>query len=444
MQKFIDRVFSNEEIISLLLKLKKSEWKKINNFERIDLLKKIVSELNKIYPEFGECKIDFISIDNDMYGDNVDNYVRVNINSSDNQFCNISTIMHELRHFYQNKAIELYFENGVIHELFEDSDFKEIVLNNENSQLSRASNYLCSNDNNYIEYNIQPCEYDAESFSKKFMAYLATNYLDSNDDVSLCMNANSEFDDMQKMLKENSRNLINFSKRYKLNYEDYVKDNRAIFISDEVKAKKYIKLLENIDVINKEEVIVLCSPCFWDKYDFEIKISLLNRYLELNDLSLDIKAGNNEIIINNKKVKSNNVFEIMDLLFNEMANKEIERILAKNNQRKLMRVEREIRLNFKNEFNQIKKEENPLFYEVQPYMLYKNNYVLRNFYDFFRCLDVLYDSRDNFYDLYSKYIKKYDVECLMKKVKILTGVEFEDFYDKMLSKMSNRKNKMNR
>lgn len=441
MNRFIEKVFSDKKLVKLLFEFRNVEWKKLNSNEKINVLNDVANGFNEIYGnDLGRCKFYFIDVNSDMCGETLEDYNIINLNSlGNNQFSILSTILHELRHYYQDKAHNLYKSSNVIHELFADVNYLDIFKNDENSEMFRAENYVAFNDNNFIEYCIQPTEYDAESFSKEFMIYFADNYLEYANDIEMCLGANPDFDAVCRIIKKDDRDIINFNRKYELNYQDYISENKEIFIKDEVRSWKYKELFNNFDNISKENLSKLCCPCFWYKYDNSIRVKILNKYCELCDADINVVLDDGNIVINGKTLGVKDVFKVMELLFNELADYEIMKIVKKKNPKYLMRVEREIRLNLKNDRNMIKKEENPLFYEVQPYMLFKNNYVLRSFYDFYRNLDSMYDTDNNFFESFSNYIAKYDVESMMKKVRILTGMKFDDFYDLQLKKMSSRK-----
>ena len=207
MNKFIEKVFDNKKLVELLLKFKKMEWKKLNNDSKIEVLNEIVDGFNEVYcDDFGKCKFYFIDVNNDKSGETLEDYNVINLNSlGKNQYTILATILHELRHYYQYKAHRLYLKTNVVHELFKDVNYNDIFINDDISEMFRAENYVVFDDNNFIEYCIQPTEYDAEMFAKEFMKYLADNYLEYTDDVEMCMSSNLEFDQVCQIVEKDHK-----------------------------------------------------------------------------------------------------------------------------------------------------------------------------------------------------------------------------------------------
>jgi len=330
----------------------------------------------------------------------------------------------------------MYDREGVIHEIFEKDDFMKLYVNNNVSILCNVSNYLRYEYNNFYEYYIQPLEFDAEKFAKEFIDKMIDEIIDNVKDIELCCLSMSEFEEVSDIIDGNKKNLVEFAKTYELNYVDYILNNRATFNNDDIKAQKYLSLLDKIDDLDINQLYSLFIPGLWDKYNEEEKCKIINRYLDINGFNFNVKVNGDKYIINNSEFIAFNSFEIMEHILNEMADIEIERIVTKRDNKRLMRVEKEIRANMK---CPISEKDNPLFYNVQPYMLYKRNYMMRNFYDMFRSIDEVYEKKHNYFSDFDKMVKKYDVKSIMKKVEILTGEEFFEFYEKMVRKMKGRK-----
>lgn len=438
-EKFFNKISLNKELIDDLSKLKCENWKKLSDSEKLKTYKKIFDKFSNIYSEVGSCNI---TVDGSSFsnGASRDNNIIISVKTGldGNHYEILATFLHELRHFYQNYACELYLKTGVVHELFEGIDINKFIENNIGSALLNAENYISYSLNQYNEYYLQPIELDAEMFAMDFMKLYSDKFLDNDLDKELCLNSLVDYDDVMKIFKYDDVNLVNFSKVYSLIYEDFVSENKSIYLKDEEESKKYKKLLDSIEKLNERDVIKLLSPCFYIYYEDDVKKELINKFLKLKGFCFDVDIDKNEVFIDDVYVNSCDVFEIMELVFNKMADEEIRRMLEKNDNDNLMLVEKEIKLNFK-KGNLIKKENNPLFYEVQPYMLYKNSYVLRNVYDYFRTIDEMYTKKYNFFDDFCKYVNKYDVETKIKKVKSLTGMDFDKFYCSMIDTMKKRK-----
>lgn len=430
---FYNRIKQNDKLVNYIQSFKKETWKNLELTSKIDLIKDMFKEINKIYPEFGNVEFipDFLFMSS---GVSTDNKIYINIreiNTVKDRFIVLQTIFHELGHFYQKSAYELYDRKKKINEIFNEEEIKKFKENNDSSKLSSVDNYLGYSYNSYLEYAIQPLEYETEKFSYDLVK-LFENELFGEEDIYDIDYGTYDFEMNLREFKENKTDFVHFNRIYRLNYEDYVKDNKEYFIKDEIKSEIYYKNVERIKKLNLYETMCLFDYCFWKNYDMNRKKTLISRYLELQGFSFRVNNENNTLIINDKEVNSSDSSDVLEVIFNEMADEEIRRMLNKKD--KLTRIEKEIVLNFNN--NLIEEKDNPLFYNVQPYMLYKRNYVLRNFYDIYRVFDELHEARGFYFNDYEKYIIKYDIEPLMKKVEYLTDMKFDDFYDKMLEKMN--------
>lgn len=438
---FYKKVLEDNEMIELLLKLSNDEWKKININERANVFKTIVSKFNSYYPELGECVFDFVSLKDSMEGQSIDDYIIINVNgfSKCNQFEILYSCLHELRHFYQNNACQLYGMSRKVHKLFENNDLEKIYENFIPSALGRASNYIECSDSMFIEYCMQPIEYDAEVFAVEFMEMLAKEIYTSDIDIKKCLDTCVEFRKNCSLVKGNKYDLVNFGKIPLLNIEDYIESNKEIYEEDERVYENCLKKIEEIDQLEENDVCGMFCPCLWSKYTNDIKIKLINKYLSLNNLNFSVEHEGDVFIINGKDVKDDSPIKIMEIIFSEMADYEIKNILNKKDKFNLKLVEKEIILNLSCDENIIKEEENPLFYNVQPFMLYKNYYMLRNMYMLFKCIDELCGEKYSYFKEYCKYVRKYDAEMLIKKIEILTGENFKKIYSDMLGKMKERK-----
>ena len=155
----------------------------------------------------------------------------------------------------------------------------------------------------------------------------------------------------------------------------------------------------------------------------------------LNDCDLFVECNGKCTNVNRKILVNNDSFGIMEFLFNEIANFQINRILKNKDKENLKLVEKQIILNLADENNIIKEEENPLFYNIQPYMMYKNLYISECFNELFSSIFSIFKEDDNYFEEYVQYCKKYDVDSIVKKVEILTGENFAKVYDKLVGDM---------
>lgn len=435
--KYFDKIEKNEAIKKYITTFSKSIWKELEIDHKLEVISSLVDELNTIYPELGEVAF-APELLYETNGVSIDNKILININNINDvndRFIVLQTIFHELGHFYQNQAMKMYDSEKKIPELFSEEELKNVKKNNEISKLNSVENYIQCDDNNFLEYFVQPLEYDTERFSYELMVKFREKLFSDNSDLRAIDASINDFKFIDNLINLNKNNFIQFNKMYHLNYEDYLKNTREFFIKDEIKSESYYKKMENLGELGLYDTMSLFDYCFWNTYTPFNKMILINKYLELMGFSFDVICDDNTTKINNKKVDSNYPFDVLEVIFNEMADEEIKRILVKKG--KLARYEEEIVLNFNG--NLIEEKDNPLFYNVQPYMLYKRNYILRNFYTFFKVFDKVHDHSSYYFEDYEKYISKYDIETLMKKVEYLMDIKFDDFYDKMLEKMRNNK-----
>ena len=111
------------------------------------------------------------------------------------------------------------------------------------------------------------------------------------------------------------------------------------------------------------------------------------------------------------------------------------RWIKKKNTDKLSRLEKDIRINLANKKNIISEKSNPLFYNIQPFMVYKNKYVLDKIKYLYECYNEDVDNIILYFEDYVKLYKKYDFNSIVKKVEVLTNSKFMSVYESMVSKM---------
>ena len=105
--KFLEKAFNDEKLKKYLSAFKSVNWYKLSEDEKIKVCANIGERINSFYPELGECKFNFFVSNKKDLGNSDDNLVNVNldaVNDKNNQFYILTTILHEVRHFYQNMS----------------------------------------------------------------------------------------------------------------------------------------------------------------------------------------------------------------------------------------------------------------------------------------------------------------------------------------------------
>ena len=441
MEKFYKKMISNERLVAILKCFNWKKWNKLSVDKKINLFKEMNDIINTFYPKLGESKFGFASSSNNELGNTIDDKFVINVDALlelDNHMEILATYLHELRHFYQNGAIELYNKTGEVHELFSEEDLLKIRENCAISAMANAQNYIINMLSLEIESSIQPTEYDAEMFAKSIMVNLSENFYEDNIDKINCSNANYNFDEVLKIVKKNENDIFNFKKMYYLNYEDYVSENKSVFETDQMFFDKYFKLVENIDSLNIDNICILFYDCFWIKCSDDQKISIIKKYVNLMGYEdcIEISKNYKNIIINEKSAENGDSFDVLEVLLDEMSDKDIEKILNKQLNGRLRESEKAIKLNFASDENVILKEKNPLFYNVQPYMLYKNGFMMKHINRIINYIDEVCNEKYNNFSQLDYFYKKYDVNTKIKKVESLTGKSFKQVYNEMLLNMT--------
>ena len=181
---------------------------------------------------------------------------------------------------------------------------------------------------------------------------------------------------------------------------------------------KYTYLKDNLNLVDKDQIYCLFIPSFWEKFDLDEKAKIINRYFEL--YNYDIEASvEGCMFIDNESISTFNSFEVLERMFNVMAQRELV-TLSQKAEIELSDNEKLILFNLKKE-NRIIEENNPLIYHIQPYMIFTHNFVLEHSKKFYSVLEETFNSENNYFDYYKKIYCDNDVESMIKKVKAMTG-----------------------
>lgn len=439
---FFYKAISNQKVNENLKMLEGNMWENLSFQKKLSIFETIAYEFSSFYPELGNPNIKFIIMDDHFSGQESEEEIFINAKliEDENHFEVLATCLHEIRHFYQNRACMMYQKEGVIHELFDSKEqIEAFIVNLERSSLFLTSNYIDSYDENKYEYGIQPVEYDADRFSFEFMEKFSDKFLSDEYDIINCKMANETFRNIQKMISNDKYNLFQFNRIYEINYKDNILDNRPYFKREERIAKKTLEMLERIDRLDDSKLFSLMNPCFLQKYDDKTKVELFNRYLANNDCKdkieyLDDGYYFKGLLFNTKEY---NIYKLVEPIFMEVAYQRIESIIKKNYDELKFGFEKEIKLNLEIEENKISKEKHPLYYRIQPYMLFRDMFITNEYFKLIRGIDAVYDTYNNYFSDFSTYIKKYDVNPIANKVEVLTGKKFQDVYQQIINKMKN-------
>jgi len=437
---FFEKSINNKVLVECFEKLKGDIWWELSFKERVVLFETIMKEFMDFYPELGKSDFEFAFLGEHTGGEEDKNGTRVNVKwlEEGNYFEILAICLHELRHFYQRSACELYGKRGIIHELFTKEEIESFSENLERSALFLKSNYIQAGDTTGVEYNLQPIEYDAEYFSYDFMRKFSKKFLTDEFDIMYLEAVYLKFLTIIKLHDGDKNNIIDFSKIYHYNYIDMIKNNRVSSKQEQKIYEKCMKLLKKLPNLDNQQIFMLLNPCFMGKYDAKTKVDLLNAYLLNSGSGKEIVYDEGKYYFNGLLFDEEeaDIFALIEPIFLEVAKEKVKSIVEKDHSEVLFGFEKEIRLNLAKEENMIKEDKNPLFYRLQPYVLYINSFMKNEYFLLVRGIDQVYDSYNSYLEDFLKYIKKYDNDPVIEKVEILTGKKFEEIYSEIVNRMS--------
>ena len=437
---FFDKVLKNEVLKENFSKLEMKKWDNLSFNEKVSTFKIIVDELSSFYPELGTPNFEFIFMDDNFSGEQSRKGVFINVKmlAGGNHFEVMATCLHELRHFFQTEACNLYKNHGIVHELFSEKEINDFIENSQRSIFFTADNYMeLDSDNNTSEYYSQPVEYDAESFSYTFMKHFSKNFLKDKYDIMNCKYACDWFLPIIELYKGRKNDIVDFSKIYRFDYLDRVRENRVEFKKQKKQYETIEKLFDKIPYLDDREIFILLSPCFLEKYDDEKIVDLLNLYLSYNECNEKIEYIDDGYYLDGLLLNfdSKDTYEIIEPVFFHVAEKKVKEIANQNLENLKFGFEKEIKINMCDERNIIKESKNPLLYKLQPYVLFERNFIRDEYMKLIHSIDSLYEGSNNYFNEFAYYIKKYDNIPLIKKVEIMMGKSFKEIYNEMLEKM---------
>lgn len=414
-----DRILDNDELVGLLKQMNVANWSELSIFEREELFSSIMKKIFNLFEETSKFSLKYEYVDR-LNGEFIDDTCFINGEaiSDDNPYNALFYALHEYRHGLQNIAEFLYQKKGIIFEAFSEDEIKDFIVNDRESCITGACNYIESGRFDHYEYVIQPVEYDADKFAYQFLENVMKKINCNEEDTIYIEDSKCLFTDNMGNITYSENDIINFGKIYRLNYEDYVSDNLLVFDEENEILNKYTYLKDNLKLVDKDQIYCLFIPSFWEKFDLDEKAKIINRYFEL--YNYDIEASvEGCMFIDDESISTFNSFEVLERMFNVMAQRELV-TLSQKAEIELSDNEKLILFNLKKE-NRIIEENNPLIYHIQPYMIFTHNFVLEHSKKFYSVLEKTFNSENNYFDYYKKIYCDNDVESMIKKVKAMTG-----------------------
>lgn len=432
---FYEKVLNNEKIANLLKMYTVENWGLLSNFERRKLFSDLVKSICSIYPETESVKVKFVSDNNDdgSYYDYTE-FLNDDFIGDDNPYNILFVFMHEYRHALQQVAETMYLKNDEVHDAFSLNRVRDICLNDMTSDLDITINYVEAGQFDYYEYFIQPVEYDADKFAYNFMQVLKDNICEKEEDKEAIEKASASFIETKNQITYSREDVIDFGRVYKLNYNDFIASNCTLIQKENEIAKCYLSLVDDIEKLNKDNIFSLFTPCFWRRFSLETKKVLIEKCFEFYDYDFSVRIDSN-IYIDDEYVFSGDSFELAEKMFELMAQKELDKILNKE-ENELNEVEKSIVFNLK-EGNEIEEFENPFMYHVQPYMYFMHQFVFNMSKTFYEQQENVFECKGNNFDKYKKLIAKHDIDSINKKVKMLTNDNPLGAYMKMIKQKKN-------
>ena len=216
-----------------------------------------------------------------------------------------------------------------------------------------------------------------------------------------------------------------------------VNRNSVHFRQEQIVYDRCMKLLKRLPYLTNQQIFMLLNPCFMDKYDAKTKVDLLNAYLFNSGCDKEIVCEDGKYYFNGLLFdeEESDTFALIEPIFLEVAKTKVQEIIDRDPSKVIFGFEREIRLNLSREENMIKEDKNPLFYRLQPYVLYLNSLMKNEYFLLIRGIDEVYDGYNSYLGDFLKYIKKYDNIPIIEKAEILLGKKFDEIYGEIIKKM---------
>jgi hypothetical protein len=445
---FYSKIISNEKLVYFLGKLKGEIWNNLILSEKIAIFNNIADEICGFYPELGKFNFNFVFLDDNTEGQDSEQGTFINARMLEEEDCfsMLATFFHELRHFYQRKAAELYENTGVVHKLFEKEDLGKIADNMKRSPLYLTSNYIVRTVARENEYFLQPMEYDAEKFSYDIMRRLAREFYKDKNDIDNCIAANEQFADVYKIYRGNRHEIIEFDKLHFFNYQDLINENKQNFKQEKKTFDLYMQKLECLESLDIMTIFTLMAPPLIDKYDDFMKIKVLNAYLSYYGCSERIYMEDGECYFNGClfNINDSSIYSMVEPLFLFVANQKTLEISRMDDSEIKCKFEKDIKVNISGSNNFIQESKNPLLYRLQPYILHRDSFVKNEYLRMVKGIDCLYDGSYSYFLDFNIFIKKYDSSSFIKKAEILLGKNFRVIYDGIMERMTDDLNEKRR
>jgi len=412
--KVYDNLFNNSKFLDILYKFHSSNWENLDVEARYGIVK-----------EFVECYCDILKIK------------KIKANKVSTKFCGayydmgslvdvshksikedpayevMDTLFHELRHNYQERAID-----GNITEL--ESPSEEEIKNwslNFMSSPSGYSNYISTEGENSELYRFQPVEEDAfrHGLSLTRKSYELIKEKLGKDDEYAYYGAQNR--NVIMALYSNEEEFVdNLTKSREKVFEIFKNNNKKFEIE-----KKCMKIAEKImkkevEDMSKEELCSLFSVYVWAYLDDDYKIELIKEYDSRVNKYKPVKIekfSNSAFKIDDVPVYRSDVLSILNMLFSYEFRKKVEGIIS-NKEECNENLKEDLKVNMytikSRKINYIKDADNLFTYSIQPYAIFEGKVIIEQFREMQRSEEKIfgikegdYDSMIDFYD-YDKYI----------------------------------------
>lgn len=435
--KFYDVLFENDKFLSVLDNFHSSNWKKLNEDERF----KVINEFIDVYCEiFGINKVQTKKEKSKRYcGSYQDFRLEVNVNKdsimNESQYDVMDTLFHELRHYFQKRAIS---KNLTSIETVDEEKRKEWKLNF--LQSPRGYNNYISASGDYAEYYFcQPVEEDAFktglALTKKAYSVLKDKF---GEDVEFKAYGLKNMIQIMQYFSNEPTIVDWYLKGRNKVLEIFQENNKQIEIEKKclLVAEKIME--KEIHDMSLEEICALFSVYVWAYLDDDYKIELLKEYdsrvNKFNPVNIE-KMNNSLFKVAGVPSERNSILNILNNLFSYEYKVMVKAIV----QGKIEcdeRLKEALTLNIYKvggkKINFVEDTDNFLLYSIQPFALYEGKVIKRQYEEvkeaqekFYGVVDNEYDSSMDFYDndKYIPYIEKF------------YGKSFEEIYNDLIRQM---------
>lgn len=435
--KFYDRLFENEQFISLLDNFHSSNWNKKSEKEKIILGKEFVKLYSQILG-IKNIKISFGDFGFNGYGGYTPETEEINFNSKQ-VFCDdftvymfVEALFHELRHYYQDRAIK--GKTGK----YETADSEQV----EKWRINWKKNI--GSVNNYIDleeglefYMCQPIEFDAYKISinlTKKVHDILKNKIGKDSEFEMYCDGR-----MYDILFINSNDMYYVKLREKYNkmiQARFDANKEYVSIQDKCMENTKVLLEKGVNNLTKEELQSFCCSYIWEELASNDKVKIMNRLIEMEEMTESIKTKvdvNGNFIVNGGKRYSSIEFllELYLLKYDNWVSDVLDGVVDCDKKVKDDLLVNLYKINGK-EINLIDFDTDEIYYRLQPYGYYGNKFV-------YECLKGVWDSINNIHGVHDKVLlsqmKNIENASFCKYLEDIYGDSFENIYKESLDAM---------